>query len=176
MKKKIAHRGHLRNLIKKGMIEAKCLFHYTDDYAYDNAYNNGKTDWMPVEFVEFHTDGKDGFLSFTDWDLKTSSGYLHADTNDMYSFAIHSNLVYKVRIKEQTSLENKKNIDFESLINKGMIEDFIHTKTGEALMVLKLATRLTKEQFKTFNTWLKDNNKGYYSKYAGGFILSAQTN
>jgi hypothetical protein len=99
--KKIAHRGHLKNLVKKGMIEAKCLFSMTDDYAYDNAYKFGvDKDYLPCEFVEFYSDAKKGFISFKDWDFGTASGYLSKEQNGTYSFAIHSNLVYTVRIKE----------------------------------------------------------------------------
>lgn len=51
---KTKNRGHLKNEIKKGMYMVKCNFKYTDDYAWDDANNLGKTDYMPaVYFPEY---------------------------------------------------------------------------------------------------------------------------
>jgi len=103
--KKIAHRGHLRNLIKKGLIEAKCNYRYTDDYAYDNATNFGKTDWKPAYLESMIPEGEqiDGII-FDDSgdydDFKTPTGALFPRENGEYSFLIHSNLSFRVRIKE----------------------------------------------------------------------------
>jgi hypothetical protein len=97
---KIAHRGHLKNLVKKGLIEVKCDFHYTDDYVMDAANDHGKTDWMPAVFTDAYKYSSKDEQQFKDWDFGTSSGYLYARENGFYSFAIHSNLVYTVRIKE----------------------------------------------------------------------------
>jgi hypothetical protein len=178
--KKIAHRGHLKNLIKKGLIEVKCLFHYTDDYAFDAAMNN-RTDkeWIPAEWVENLADGRNGYHTFRDWDFKSSSGYLSKDKGEgIYSFAIHSNLVYSVRLKPtvDAALPAGASVDFASLLSAGAIEAFTHTKTGQELQVLKLETKLSKEQFKAFNDWLKANSKGYYSRFARGFILTTDSN
>lgn len=171
---KIAHRGHLKNLVKKGMIEAKCIFHYTDDYAYDNAVNYGETDWLPVEFVKEHRDSKQGHISFSDWDFGTSSGYLHQRENGLYSFAIHSNLVYNIRIKE-IKVDTNQNIEqnnFQELLNSAQIFSYVHTQTQSVLKAFKLDTKLSKDTFANFNQWLKDEQKGYYSKYAKAFILN----
>jgi len=167
---RIANRGHLKRLIAKSMIEARCRYHYTDDYAWDNATNFGKTDWLSAYLKSEIKEGEQvkGII-FEDWDFKTSSGYLslNREKEGIYTFAIHSNLVYEVRVKET------KKETFEKLLNSGTVEDFTHTKTGETLKVLKLAKKLTKEQFKAFNAWLRANKKGYYSKFAKGFILIA---
>ncbi len=100
---KISNRGHLKNLVKKGLIEAKCDFHLTDDYAFDSAYNFGKDEnWLPVEHVEDLRDGKNGFISLSDWDFGTKSGglYRNGGESSCYTFYIHSNLSYTLRIKE----------------------------------------------------------------------------
>lgn len=168
----IAHRGHLKRLVKKGLIEAKCLFRYTDDYAYDNASGFGKTDWLPARLREDNEDSILGFINFRDWDFGTSSGYLsHHKENNTYSFAIHSNLVYSVRIIET---KQEENTDFQALVRTGTIEEFAHTQTGEMLKVLKISKKLTKEAFKSFNDWFKQTKQGYYSRFAGGFVLTAQ--
>lgn len=41
---KQANRGHLVRAAKKGQLFVKCSFHYTDDYAFDNASGFGKMD------------------------------------------------------------------------------------------------------------------------------------
>ena len=50
-------------------------------------------------------------------------------------------------------------------------EPFIHTKTGEELEVLKLSVKLNKDEFKAFSKMMKDEEIGYYSNIAKGFIL-----
>jgi len=99
---KISNRGHLRNLVKKGLIEAKCDFHYTDNYAYDNASNFGKDeDWGQTEYVEDLRNGTHGIISFSDHDFTGPSGGLRRiNDGPYYTFYIHSNLYYTVRIKE----------------------------------------------------------------------------
>jgi len=47
---KTINRGHIKNKIKKGEYLARCLYHYTDDYAWDNENNHGKTDFMPAMY------------------------------------------------------------------------------------------------------------------------------
>jgi hypothetical protein len=42
MPAKKLNRGHLLRAAKKGHLYVKCSFHYTDDYAFDYANNNGK--------------------------------------------------------------------------------------------------------------------------------------
>ncbi len=166
---RISNRGHLKRLISKGLIEVKCKYHYTDDYAYDSAYNFGKTDWMPAVL---NNDNKfdENSISFNDWDF-TSCGYLSKIKEDgTYSFAIHSNLVYSVRFKEVINSVPVTEFNNE-IFAGGNIIDFKHTQTGEDLKVLKLNKRLTKEEFKNFNEWLQSEDKGYYSKFAKGFIL-----
>ena len=50
-------------------------------------------------------------------------------------------------------------------------EPFTHTKTGEELEVLKLTKKLTTDEFKAFSKMMKDEEIGYYSRIAKGFIL-----
>ena len=47
-KRKTVRRDWLKKMVEAGKVEAKCNHVYTDDYAFDNAYNFGKTGWMPA--------------------------------------------------------------------------------------------------------------------------------
>jgi len=69
---------------------------------------------------------------------------------------------------------DNKNLDFETMIENGNIEDFEHSKTKEILKVLKLEEKLSKDDFKAFLQYIKLNSVGYYSKFAKGFILSEE--
>ena len=97
----IAHRGHLKRLIKKGMIEARCKYHYTDDYAYDNATNFGITDWETAFLDSEIPNGKqvDGIVFMADFDFSTSSGGLYKDGENSWTLLIHLNLSYQIRFK-----------------------------------------------------------------------------
>jgi len=80
----------------------------------------------------------------------------------------------KKMVKKETIKKEKKQVqkvtDFDAVLAGGTIEDFTHSKTGESLKVLKVDA-LSKEDFKSFMAYLKDNKIGYYSKFAKGFIL-----
>jgi hypothetical protein len=41
-------RDVLRRMIEAGKMEAKVNYRYSDDYAFDNATNFGKTEWLPA--------------------------------------------------------------------------------------------------------------------------------
>ena len=68
----------------------------------------------------------------------------------------------------ETTISSKDS--FKSIIKNGDIEEFIHTKTGEILKVLKIEEKL--EDFKSFNKYLIEEKIGYYSKYAKGFVIN----
>lgn len=172
---RISNRGHLKRLIAAGLIEARCAYRYTDDYVYDNATNFGETDYLPARL---HVKGEkwppDGFITFDDYDFRTC-GYLSKKPTEggVYNFSIHSNLLYYVRFKKEVLAPAPAgDVDFDSVFAGGKVESFTHTKTGDILQVLKLETKLSKNDFKAFSIWLKKNDKGYYSRYAGGFILT----
>ena len=61
--------------------------------------------------------------------------------------------------------------DNNEIFTAGKIEDYIHTKTGEKMELFKLTDKLSKDAFKGFRVWMKDNKNAYYSRYATGFIL-----
>lgn len=82
---KKTNRRWIMKQVAKGNIEAKCNFRHTDDYAYDNAVNFGKTEWMPARLNPERIYGdhgclnsdeqhKDGFMSFDASDFRWKSG------------------------------------------------------------------------------------------------------
>ena len=106
-----------------------------------------------------------------DWFDKSDSmtDYFHIKVDDDYQ---------KIEIKEKqtTSKKFKGSTSNEVIFSSGITEPSIHTKSGEELQVLKLDIKLTKDRFKSFNDWMKAENKGYYSRYAKGFILTTSDN
>ena len=67
---------------------------------------------------------------------------------------------------------DKEAIDFEELIQEGKIEDFEDTRNGNILKVLKIEKRLSRDNWKAFVKYLKDNSIGYYSKFTGGYVMT----
>ena len=73
----------------------------------------------------------------------------------------------KMEIIVQDSTDDK----FSKLIENGSVKDFEHTQTGEMLRVLVINEKLGKEGFIEFNKHMIKSGIGYYSKYAGGWVL-----
>ena len=95
--------------------------------------------------------------------------YIHIKVDDDYQ---------KIEISKKQTTSNifKGSTSNEVIFSSGITEPFIHTKSGEELQVLKLDIKLTKDRFKSFNDWMKSESKGYYSRYAKGFILTTNEN
>ena len=75
----------------------------------------------------------------------------------------------------ELSVESKKEAqedvatDFELLVEQGEIVEFERTDGKGVEKVLKIKDEI--EDFKSFNKWMKSSKKGYYSRFAKGFIL-----
>ena len=95
--RKTVRRDALKRKIQKGLYEARCAFHYTDDYYGDAQDNFGKTDWRPAIFSEEGSRTQSNAIAFKAWDFRTSTGYAAMEDDGTIAFAIHSNLVYKLR-------------------------------------------------------------------------------
>ena len=110
---KTIRRDTLKKMIENGKIEAKCTFKLTDDYVFDNAYNFGKTEWLPArlarptyEEITLHngnkitqctdSDHKDGYANFNDWDFSKGAKAYLADDGTI-SFRVSSNEHYTLR-------------------------------------------------------------------------------
>lgn len=107
---KTINRGWLKRQIEKGNIEARCAFHFTDDYAFDNATGFGKTDWMlsRVRYPQFdpeshrciNDDRKPDMINFDESDFRTKSGSAYRNDDGTITLRIHSNEVWKLRMTE----------------------------------------------------------------------------
>jgi hypothetical protein len=110
-------RNWLKKQIELGKVEAKCNFKLTDDYAWDNADNFGKTDWMPARishptYAEYTTacgsvctrcvddDFVQGSLNFHDSDFAYKTGYACHNDDGTIRFSVLSGELYTLRIKE----------------------------------------------------------------------------
>ena len=112
---KTIKRNWLKKQIELGKVEAKCNYHMTDDYAFDNAYGFGKTDWMKARIsrptwkeVELYNGNKktivdnhdfiDGQMNFKDYDFEGKPGRAWGNENGTITLYVHSNLSYELRM------------------------------------------------------------------------------
>lgn len=102
------NRGWLKRQVAKGLVEARCEGHYTDDYAWDAANNFGRTEeFLPAEIEERRVPGgpvvarKEGVLFFDPEDFSCDTGRCYAEDDGKIRFYIHSNLSYVLRIREE---------------------------------------------------------------------------
>ncbi len=103
MKMKTVNRGKLTRDIAAGKLEARCVYHYTDDYAFDAGNNDGRTEWTPCRMqgdrYEVHPEG---MITFTPWELRAQGGRAYMDEDvqmPVITLRIHSNLVFSLRYK-----------------------------------------------------------------------------
>lgn len=113
---KTIKRNWLKKQIELGKVIGKCRYSYTDDYAFDNSNDFGKTEWGAVrmsyprfEEITFangnttshcvDSDTKDGFINLRDYHLTGKGGAAYqAEGSDEITLRVHSNLVYSLRI------------------------------------------------------------------------------
>ena len=100
----MAHKTIKRNWLKKqielGNIEIKCTGVYTDDYAFDSAYNYQKSDWKKADIK-----------NYSDQDFKYKSGYAYIDENGLIHWIMLCNHYYECRLiknPEKPKPEKKK--------------------------------------------------------------------
>ena len=88
------NRGWLLRQVQAGNVEVKCNYSMTDDYAFDAAYNFGKTDWMPAQDY-FKKDG-----CKLAWYFSTKGGfaYWNEDKSEI-AMSVYSNYSLQLRIK-----------------------------------------------------------------------------
>lgn len=98
MSAKRINRKKLKEAIMSGLYEAKCDGRYTDDYAFDAAYNFGKTDFKPARVGNF----EEGYTSFREEFFRPMKEYgatLYENKDGTISLDVHSNLSYTLRLK-----------------------------------------------------------------------------
>lgn len=117
------NRGWLKRQIQSGNVIAKCNYHYTDDYAWDAAVDYQRTDWLPAYFnppqrwelanpdnphgphhcVNNHERNPQGYISFDDHDLDSTSGRAYWSEDDgeaVIKLSVHSNLLFTLKLIE----------------------------------------------------------------------------
>jgi len=116
--------------VEAGKVEAKCDFHLTDDYAFDNATGFGKTEWMKArishptwrtvtyqngntnDVVDNH-DFIEGQMNFHTFDFGTTTGRAYKQDDGTIMLYVHSNACYTLRIVPQAEAkESKESEDF----------------------------------------------------------------
>lgn len=96
------NRGHLKRAILKGKILARLGHSYGyDDATYDKEFD-AKRKFVPANLLKDNEDkihhAKEGQINFSDWDLRTKSGWLSKEKNELgvRTLGIHSNLSFEV--------------------------------------------------------------------------------
>ena len=75
------NRGWLKRQIEQGNVEARRLYKYTDDYAYDADTDYGRTDWLPAYiFPDRDWTHEPDKLGFPAMDF-TSYGHAYVDSD-----------------------------------------------------------------------------------------------
>ena len=100
---KTVNRGKLRRLAEQGKLLARCEFHYTDDYAWDNATNFGKMEnYLPVFFIpdEGRHEVPEGYIGIDEYYFRCKGGHAWEEEDGTITFCPHSNLSYQLKIKE----------------------------------------------------------------------------
>jgi hypothetical protein len=107
-------RDVLKRGVESGKYEIKCNHHMTDDYAFDNSNNFGKTDWMPgrirhpkweeitlqngcVRDVLKTDDLKPGYMNMMDFDFTSSYGLAYYEDDGTIRLIVDSNLSFSLR-------------------------------------------------------------------------------
>ena len=115
---KTIKRNWLMKQVEDGKMEVKCRYHLTDDYAFDNANDFGKTEWKParIRHPRFETitlqngneiqtcvdsDCKDGYLNMMTCDFEGKAGAAYKqDDGEEITLRVYSGLVYTLRMKK----------------------------------------------------------------------------
>lgn len=112
---KTIRRDWLLRQIEAGKVVGKCDMSLTDDYAWDNASNFGKTGWMPVRIshpkyekltlpngcvIDHNTDSDlvEGAINFYEYYFGFKSGTAHWNPDGTILFRVHSNLWYTLQV------------------------------------------------------------------------------
>ena len=93
------NRGWLKRQIAAGKVEARCQYHLTDDYAWDNANDFGRSGWMPVE-IRTGNEWKETVIQLWAEDFRNKSGGAYRTDDGMIHYYVHSNLHYEMRIAQ----------------------------------------------------------------------------
>ncbi len=92
------NRGWLKRRILEGKVIAKCDSYFTDDYAFDAAYNYQKTDWLPARIEDNYGQRDGAYLYFNESDFRGHGYAWKRENGDIaLSFGFSS---YTLRVQQ----------------------------------------------------------------------------
>ena len=166
---------------KRNDIVAKCMFNNEEDFHHrfstcSDFYPNYKfLASFNKEVKEIVVNGYEGAFERLSKKMMEAlpSASIDADFETLVEVEQNNTVEVIETIVEEVSIEaSTPSIDCEELIHNGDIIDFEHSRTKEQLKVLVIEEKLSKDDFKSFLKYIKENSVGYYSKFAKGFVLS----
>jgi len=151
---------------------------YENEKDFDSSYGEAKYTFCERSYTKESYQEAIEATKYSDSDLKLieNEGSYYIDGDWESAKRAHSYLseksFYPVEAQEENRGENtNQNQSFANLIAAGTIEEKEHTQTKEPLKILKLNQTLSKESFKEFLEYIKQEGIGYYSRFVGGVIL-----
>lgn len=117
------NRGWLKRQVAAGNLDAKCDYHLTDDYTYDNGNNGGRTTWRPARMRQpvyerseagsrfdrlVDDDFREGNINLTASDFTGKSGRAWRQADGSIALVVHSNLCYTLRVKQAVPVPASK--------------------------------------------------------------------
>lgn len=152
------HGGDLKTF--RNVVE-KCLENDEEFFFYEMRANSA---FVPSK--ELLEDIVNNPLEYMPFD----NGYKQVIVDFLQGLMGNAKASVAIEVVEEKEPEAKaENQDFDALIKDGQIIEFERTDGKGVELVLQIKTEIT--DFKSFNQWMKVNKKGYYSKFAKGFIL-----
>jgi len=98
MASKTVRRDWIKRQIEKGIVEVKCNYKYTDDYAFDAAVKFQKTDWMPARVDENRRGQENGCINFHPEDFRFQSGLAYRQDDGTIRFVVMAGESYTLRM------------------------------------------------------------------------------
>ncbi len=102
---KTVNRGKLKRLAEQGKLLARCNYCYTDDYAWDNANNFGRTkQYLPVYVIqkgESRWNVPEGYIGIDEYYFRCKGGHAWEEKDGTITLYPYQNLSYSLKIKEE---------------------------------------------------------------------------
>lgn len=98
---KTLRRDKLLRDLRKGLHYGMCNYRHTDDYAFDDSHNFGKTNFLEVNIrTESKDPSKEGHINLWESDFRGSCGSAWINDDGTVTLVVHSNLSYDFKPKK----------------------------------------------------------------------------